>query len=136
MGSSGWFDVENGPGGSAGLQDYYHQESSRSVSSYDIPHFLSMSGVWDLPIGRGKRYLSHGIGSQVLGNWQLNGIVQLRSGQNSLTRLTFKTTVRPATLRSALLERGRLPPTSFLRGSSNLGCTWASEVDSLSSNFE
>ena len=81
MGSSGWFDVENGPGGSAGLQDYYHPESSRSVSSYDIPHFLSMSGVWDLPFGRGKRYLSHGIGSQVLGNWQLNGIVQLRSGQ-------------------------------------------------------
>ena len=27
------------------------------------------------------RYLSHGIASQVFGNWQLNGVVQLRSGQ-------------------------------------------------------
>jgi Carboxypeptidase regulatory-like domain/TonB dependent receptor len=82
-GSSGWFDVENGSGGGAfsGFQNYYDPNGSRSVSSYDIPHFLSMSGVWDLPFGRGKRYLSQGIASQVLGNWQLNGIVQLRSGQ-------------------------------------------------------
>jgi hypothetical protein len=83
MGSSGWFDVENGPGagGSSGFQDYYHPERSRSVSSYDIPHFLSMSGVWDLPFGRGKRYLNHGVANQIIGNWQVNGIVQLRSGQ-------------------------------------------------------
>jgi hypothetical protein len=81
VGSSGFFDVENGPGGTSALQDYYHPEASRSVSSYDIPHFLSMSGVWDLPFGRGKRYLNSGIGNQIIGNWQVNGVVQLRSGQ-------------------------------------------------------
>jgi len=83
MGSSGWFDAENGPGSGAfsALQDYYHPERSRSVSSYDVPQFLSMSGVWELPFGRGKQYLSQGIASQILGNWQLNGVVQLRSGQ-------------------------------------------------------
>jgi hypothetical protein len=54
---------------------------SRSVSSYDIPHFLSMSGLWELPFGHNKRYLSKGIASTLLGNWQLNGVVQLRSGQ-------------------------------------------------------
>src|ERR1700680_4467878 len=36
-GSSGWFDVENGAGGSSGFQDYYHPNASRSVSAYDIP---------------------------------------------------------------------------------------------------
>jgi hypothetical protein len=81
VGSSGWFDVENGPGGSSGLQDPYHPERSRSVSAYDIPHFLSMSGVWDLPFGKGKRYLNGGVANQIVGNWQVNGIVQLRSGQ-------------------------------------------------------
>jgi hypothetical protein len=40
-----------------------------------------MSGVWDLPFGRGKRYLNSGIGNQTIGNWQVNGVVQLRSGQ-------------------------------------------------------
>ena len=83
IGSSGWFDAENGPGAGAfsGLQNYYDPNGSRSVSSYDIPHFLSMSGLWELPFGRNKRFLSHGVASALLGNWQLNGIIQLRSGQ-------------------------------------------------------
>src|SRR6266849_1804872 len=83
-GSSGWFDAENGPGGGAfsGFQNYYHPERSRSVSSYDVPHFLSMSGVWELPFGKGKKYFNqHAIASRLLGNWQMNGVVQLRSGQ-------------------------------------------------------
>jgi hypothetical protein len=83
VGSSGWFDVENGGGGGAfsGFQNYYDPTGSRSVSSYDIPHFLSMSGLWELPFGRNKRFLSNGVASALLGNWQLNGVVQLRSGQ-------------------------------------------------------
>ena len=83
IGSSGWFDAENGAGAGAfsGLQDPYNPNRSRSVSSYDIPHFLSMSGLWELPFGRNKRFLSHGVASALLGNWQLNGVVQLRSGQ-------------------------------------------------------
>ena len=39
-----------------------------------------MSGLWELPFGHNKRYLSKGIASALLGNWQLNGVVQLRSG--------------------------------------------------------
>lgn len=83
VGSSGWFDAENGGGAGAfsGLQDYYHPNASRSVSSYDVPHFLSMSGLWELPFGHNKRYMSHGVASTLLGNWQLNGVIQLRSGQ-------------------------------------------------------
>jgi Carboxypeptidase regulatory-like domain len=83
VGSSGWFDVESGSGGGAfsGFQNYYDPHGSRSVSSYDIPHFLSMSGVWELPFGRRKQFLNGGVASWVLGNWQLNGVVQLRSGQ-------------------------------------------------------
>lgn len=79
-GSSGWFAAENGS--SSSLQNYYDPNGSRSVSSYDIPHFLSMSGVWELPFGKGKRYFSqHALASRLLGNWQMNGVVQLRSGQ-------------------------------------------------------
>jgi hypothetical protein len=80
-GTSGFFGVENGPGGDAGLQNYYDPNGSRSVSSFNIPHFLSMSGIWDIPVGRGKPYLNHGVASEILGNWQLNSVVQLRSGQ-------------------------------------------------------
>ncbi|MGA7925344.1 MAG: carboxypeptidase-like regulatory domain-containing protein [Candidatus Sulfotelmatobacter sp.] len=83
LGSSGFFDVENGPGagGDSNLQNYYDPRGSRGVSAYNIPQFLSMTGIWDLPFGRGKRYLNHGVANQVVGNWQVNGLVQLRSGQ-------------------------------------------------------
>jgi hypothetical protein len=54
---------------------------NRSVSSYNVPHFLSWSTVYELPFGHGKRWLASGPGSWFLGNWQLNSIVQARSGQ-------------------------------------------------------
>jgi hypothetical protein len=79
--SSGYFNVENGPGGGSTVQNYYDQSSARGVSGYDITHFLSWATVYELPFGRGKRMLSHGPLSWFLGNWQLNYILQARSGQ-------------------------------------------------------
>ena len=80
-GSSGWFGAENGPGGSSAVQNYHDPDSNRSVSSYNIPHFLSFYSVYELPVGKGKRYLSSGPAAWVLGNWQTNVILQWRSGQ-------------------------------------------------------
>jgi len=80
-GSSGWFAAENGTA-SGQLQNYYDPSGSRSVSSYDIPHVLTMSGMYELPFGRGKKYFNqHGAASWLLGNWQVNSVVQMRSGQ-------------------------------------------------------
>ncbi len=80
-GSSGWFDAENGPGGNSAVQDVYHPNTNRSVSAYNVPHFLSWFTVYEFPAGRGKRWLSSGPGSWILGDWQLNSILQARSGQ-------------------------------------------------------
>jgi hypothetical protein len=46
-----------------------------------VPHFRSISGIYDLPFGRGKAMLSRGVGAAILGNWQTNIIAQFRSGQ-------------------------------------------------------
>jgi len=78
--SSGYFNVENGPGGSSSIQNYYDQSAARGVSSYDIPHFLSWATVYELPTGKGKRWFRSGPASWVLGNWQTNFIMQARSG--------------------------------------------------------
>lgn len=81
-GSSGWVDFENGVNFGGQYQNYYDPKGSRSVSGYDITHSLALSGVYELPFGRGKRYFSHhGAASWLLGNWQMNGIVTARSGQ-------------------------------------------------------
>jgi outer membrane receptor protein involved in Fe transport len=79
--SSGWFGAENGPGGSAGIQNYHDPLSNRSVSSYNIPHFLSWYTVWELPFGATKRWFRDGLAARILGGWQTNSILQWRSGQ-------------------------------------------------------
>ena len=80
-GSSGWFGAENGPGGSSAAQNYHDPDSNRSVSSYNVPHFLSFYSVYELPWGRGKGRLESGPWAAVVGNWQTNLILQWRSGQ-------------------------------------------------------
>ncbi|MCW5982265.1 MAG: carboxypeptidase regulatory-like domain-containing protein [Bryobacteraceae bacterium] len=80
-GSSGWFAAENGPGGGAAAQNYHYPDSNRSVSSYDVTHFLSWFSVYELPFGRNKHYLTTGPAAWILGGWQLNNILQWRSGQ-------------------------------------------------------
>jgi hypothetical protein len=78
--SSGYFNVENGPGGGSTVQNFFDQSTARGVSSYDIPHFLSWATVYELPLGKGKRWFRSGPASWILGNWQTNFIMQARSG--------------------------------------------------------
>lgn len=75
--SSGWFGVE-----SQSLQNPYDINADRSVSGFDVPHFFSTALVYALPFGHDKRWLNQGIASRVLGNWQVNSIIMLRSGQS------------------------------------------------------
>jgi hypothetical protein len=48
----------------------------KSVASDDRPNYLVISGVYDLPAGRGRRYLSNANRAvmALLGNWQVAGI--------------------------------------------------------------
>ena len=64
------------------IQDPNHWQNDRSVAGFDLPHVFSASWVYALPFGPGKRWLSaSGFLGQVIGNWQLNGIATLSSGQ-------------------------------------------------------
>ncbi len=74
-GSSGSFEE------SVSIQNAYNPNASRSVSSFDIPQQLSLVAIYALPFGHGKSMLNEGIASRVFGNWQLNGILQSRSGE-------------------------------------------------------
>ncbi|MBS1827559.1 MAG: carboxypeptidase regulatory-like domain-containing protein [Acidobacteria bacterium] len=53
-----------------------------SISSFDRPHRVVISGIWELPFGKGRHW-----GSKMpraleflAGGWQLNGIMQRQSG--------------------------------------------------------
>ena len=67
-------------GGSA--QDNNHPELEYAVSSYDVPHNLSVGYGVDLPFGRGKHFMgnAHGVANAIVGGWRVNGISTFRSG--------------------------------------------------------
>jgi hypothetical protein len=63
-------------------QDALNLTAERAVSSNDIRHNLVFSYIYELPWGNGKLWLSHLKPWQqaILGGWQVNGILQMRSG--------------------------------------------------------
>ena len=52
------------------------------VSANDRPLRFSTSAIYQLPWGRGRRWLanSHGVVAQVVGGWQAQGVYQIQSG--------------------------------------------------------
>ncbi|MEP6787079.1 MAG: hypothetical protein ABJB40_01515, partial [Acidobacteriota bacterium] len=51
-------------------------------AQYDQTHVFNLNGIYELPFGKGKRFLSSGSGvlDHLFGGWQFNGIVRIASG--------------------------------------------------------
>lgn len=62
--------------------DSYNLRLGRSVTGFDFRHRLVFSGVYELPFGKGRQFLSgmSRVPELLLGGWQVNGIVTLQSG--------------------------------------------------------
>ncbi len=63
-------------------QDQYNLGVEKSLSIHDIPHTLNLVYAYDLPFGRGRKFLSGagGFVNSVIGGWTIAGIHQYRSG--------------------------------------------------------
>jgi hypothetical protein len=71
--SSGWEGCD--------IQNAWSVFSDRALSALNVPQVFSGTVVAELPFGKGKLLLNNrGIGSSLLGNWQVNAIVSLVSG--------------------------------------------------------
>ena len=70
-------------GGFSSLQDPNRRDLERSVSTFDVPHVLQFSYVYDLPVGRGRAIGGgmNSVANAVLGGWQLNGTFRFSSGR-------------------------------------------------------
>jgi hypothetical protein len=72
------------PGQNAGgglYQNPYDLYQEKSISAQDIPQMFVGSFVYEMPFGKGKKWLSHGIASVLAGGWQIGGILRYQSGQ-------------------------------------------------------
>ncbi len=55
-------------------------ERNRALAGYDRPHNVAVYGNYEVPFGRGQKYLTSGLGGKLMGGWQLNGIFTAASG--------------------------------------------------------
>lgn len=74
--------AENAQFSASFYQDYYNPRGARSVTSSDIPQVIALSYTYELPIGKGKTYLNHGVVmNELAGGWEVSGIQQYQSGR-------------------------------------------------------
>jgi len=67
---------------SAYWQNLYDQRAEWGPTYFDARHMFTLSHVWDVPVGKGRAFGSgmNRIVNGFVGNWQLSGILTLRSG--------------------------------------------------------
>jgi hypothetical protein len=84
-------DRSVGGGEAAEPQNVNDRRAERGNSEQDIRHTLTINWIYELPFGRGRRFLREGLAEKIFGGWQLTGLTQARTGRQ-LTISTPRTT--------------------------------------------
>jgi hypothetical protein len=53
----------------------------KAISAQDLPQTLVLSWLYDLPFGKGRKWLNHGVASYALGGWELGAVQRYEDGQ-------------------------------------------------------
>ena len=102
----------------------YDIDLDRGLSSFDVRHNAVVSYIWDIPVGRGRRFaLNNAWLNGILGGWQFNGITTARTGTPFTPSLNINATnaghARPNRVADGNLPRGErsaarwFDPTAF-----------------------
>ncbi|MGH7869102.1 MAG: hypothetical protein ACREP9_16050, partial [Candidatus Dormibacteraceae bacterium] len=69
-------------GAASPWRDYYNRKLDYSVSAHDVPQSFVTSLVYQLPVGKGRRFGSRwsGAANAVAGGWSISSIIRLTSG--------------------------------------------------------
>jgi hypothetical protein len=74
-----WLDS---PTGVAGIQNWYNLSAEKALSSFDSRQRVTVSYVYDLPFGKGKKFLPgvHGLSDRLVSGWGINGLTTFQKG--------------------------------------------------------
>jgi hypothetical protein len=75
-------DAGTAPFGDEGnsYSDYYNRRPDWGPSTIDIRHRVTLSSVYQLPFGRGRRLLRNGWGGTMAGGWSIGAVFTAQSG--------------------------------------------------------
>lgn len=66
----------------SGIRDIYNIRLERAVSTWDVPHRAVLNLHYELPFGKGRKFLNHGgLLNQVAGGWELLTVNTWESGR-------------------------------------------------------
>lgn len=66
--------------GGASARDPDNRRIDIALEPDDIPHILNMAALYELPFGRNRHFVTHGIGDALLGGWKLTQNWNFQSG--------------------------------------------------------
>ena len=95
-----------------GLDFYVSPRRNYARTDFDRTQTFVGSFVYDLPFGTGKRWLTSGAASHILGGWQTNGIMTLMTG----LPLTLTASAAGLNLPSATQTVNQVAPVSIPHG--------------------
>jgi hypothetical protein len=104
-------NTNGGLGDDQNFQDIYNRRLDRGPDSLDIIHRMVFSSTYDLPWGKGRRWLTAGPASYVFGGWTLGSIVNMQSGGpfTVLTQANTTNVFSAGGQRANVLRDGNLP---------------------------
>ncbi len=64
------------------IRDAYDLAREKSVSAHDLPQDFVANAIWDLPVGKGRKYGSsmNKVANAIVGGWGVSTIVRIGSG--------------------------------------------------------
>jgi Carboxypeptidase regulatory-like domain len=105
-------------------EDQYNRRLEKSIASYDQTHVVKLNYVYELPFGKGRKFLTQkGVGSAIVGGWRISGIQNYSCG----TPIGLGTTVS-----FPIFNGGNRPTVSTYDG---WGATYSGKFDPGASSF-
>ncbi|MFT4114110.1 TonB-dependent receptor [Silvibacterium sp.] len=110
------------------VQNPANLKEEKAISIQDLPNSFVVSYLYELPFGKGKKWLNHGIASYTLGGWKIGGVQRYQNGQPLAFCCTvgipgWEQSIRydeisGASVKSAAYKRGwrHVNPFSYLNG--------------------
>ncbi len=68
--------------GGGSIQNPFNDKGEKALSNQDLPQVLVISYIYQLPFGKGRKFLNQNkVVDEVVGGWQLGGLHRYQSGQ-------------------------------------------------------
>lgn len=82
------------------------KNADKGLASIDLRHSFTLSYLYQLPFGHGRRFLSNAssVANQVFGGWEISGITRIRSG------FPLGATIVPSLLNNTMPNRPNVVP--------------------------